>query len=129
MQCAFLDYIIYTNCMKTTKEKLIRLVITYFIAMLYPLYKWISSKSLVKVSDACIIMGMIVTAFGLINGLGRLGAFDASIFLIKKNFQNYNKTYDVYLEDIKEKKKGSFNYPLYLGILLIITAVVTFLFC
>lgn len=107
------------------KEHLKRLAIIYVIAMIYPIFKGIKENSLMPVSDSTFIMSLTLLIFGLLSHVGRLGAFDSTIYIFKRNFKHYEKTYDVYLEDIKEKKKDSFNYPLFLGILLLITAIVT----
>lgn len=110
------------------KEFIKRLIITYFVAMIYPVFKGVTEHSLLPITDSTFIMSLILLAFGLINNIGRLGAFDSTIYMFKRNFQHYDKSYQVYLADVKEKKKDSFNYPLFLGILLLITSIVVNLF-
>lgn len=110
------------------KNQIKRLFIIYFIALIYPFFKGIKENSLLPITDSLFLMSMIVLLFGIMGHVGRLGTFDPAIYIFKKNLQRYNKSYEVYLEDVKEKKKDSFNYPLYLGILLLITSIIINLF-
>lgn len=114
------------------KFKLSSFIASTIISFAYPIIKVFSieNNKLTVFSDSCFIVGLLFTIFGIFNSLYLHGDFDITTFIARKSFlKQKNETYSEYKENLKEKREGSFNYPLFNGILLIIIAIITSLFC
>ena len=92
------------------------------IAFAYPIAKAIrSEKTMLVFSDACTLLGLAFIVVGIVNSLFLHGDFDISGYVANRAMKN-KKDFDVYMEEQEEKRKESFNYPLFSGILLLIAA-------
>lgn len=112
--------------MKINKDVLIRFVLLLIFTTVYPIYKYISGKSILMLCDAFTLEGLILLTFGLVRSLFNSGVYTPASYIAQKKFFNYNKSYDVYKEDRKHIK--TFNYALYLGLIDVIVSFIISLF-
>ena len=93
-------------------------------AILYPVYAYVSSEQkLLKCMDALTIMGLVFLILGVIFSLMRHGDFDIAEYVTRRTVQKGDiKPYAAFKEDKQEKRKDSFNYPFFTGIVLLLAA-------
>lgn len=114
--------------MKLKNIKIKNLLIDLFIIMLYPIVKAIvSNKHLLVFSDTCVIFGLVLLIIGVINSFFLHGDLDITGFIASRALKN-NVTYEEYMTDQEEKRKDSFNYPLFISFILLILGYLTALF-
>ncbi len=104
--------------MKLKNIRLTNVIIVSMFILTYPLLKSLTSegnKALIFL-DAMTITSLGMVIFGVIYNLYLKGDFDASKFVIQRNLFRKNTTYETYSANEQEKRKDSFNYPLFLGI-------------
>lgn len=114
--------------LKRFKNINIRVLISHLIVTLaYPAVKAYVSESsrLLVFTDAVTIIAYILIIGGIVYSLYLHGDFDISGFFLKRGAKSdENKNFDAYMTDRKEKREAAFNYPLFLGIVYLIAAVV-----
>lgn len=101
--------------------------IQYFIGNLsfglsYPIVKTALSENKALVfSDSCFIMCLMFLFFAIINAMVLSGDFDIVGFTAKRRFPQYKElSFISYKEEMKTKRKDSFNYPFVVSICLLI---------
>ena len=105
------------------------LLINLLIALAYPIIKFFSSSNrLLAFSDACVIIGLFLVIVGMANWLFLKGDFDITAYIAERSLKKENRDFDVYMEDQKEKRKDSFNYPLLCAVILLLISYLTSLF-
>ncbi|MBQ6527736.1 MAG: DUF3899 domain-containing protein [Clostridia bacterium] len=73
--------------------------------------------------DALTIMGLVFLILGVIFSLMRHGDFDIAEYVTRRTVQKGDiKPYAAFKEDKQEKRKDSFNYPFFTGIVLLLAA-------
>ena len=112
---------------KLNKENIKSLSIGLMIAFVYPLVKsYISINHMGAFSDSCLIIGLIMSLIGVFNSLRLHGDYDITTFITRWTvFKNKNQTFDEYVNNKNKDREGIINYPLYIGIILIIISVIT----
>lgn len=110
--------------------KLNNFVTNFIICIIYPIIKTIiSDNKLIVLSDSLFIMSLIYIVFGVINSLILHGDFDITNYIIRRTSKaNSNLTFDKFSKDIKDERKGSFNYPLFIGIFVLIISYIIAIF-
>ena len=104
--------------MKLKNIRLTNVIIVSMFILTYPLLKSLTSegnKALIFL-DAMTITSLGMVIFGVIYNLYLKGDLDASKFIIQRNLFKKNVSYETYAANEEEKRKDSFNYPLFLGI-------------
>ena len=80
-------------------------------------------------SDSLFIMSLIYIVYGVVNSLILHGDFDITNFVLKRTDKaNSNLTYDKFTKDKIDERKGSFNYPLFVGIITFILSYIIAIF-
>ena len=114
---------------KKIKNINLRVLISHLIVTLaYPAVKAYTTegRKLLVFTDAITIIAYILLIGGIIYSLYLHGDFDISSFLLKRGVKKEDKqSYEAYMADRKEKREEAFNYPLFLGIVYILFAIVT----
>ena len=89
------------------------------LAMIYPvLAGLLAEKKLLKFIDALTITGLVLLIVGVVLSLLRHGDFDIIEYVTRRSVQKGDiKPFQAFREDKEEKRKDSFNYPLFLGII------------
>ena len=83
------------------------------IALIYPLIRGISSENhLLVFSDTCLIIGMFVLIYAVINSLFLHGDYDITAYVANRTFNKDRDDYEEFVKEQEEKRKDSFNYPL-----------------
>ena len=102
------------------------LIVHLIITLAYPAVKAFISEynRLLIFTDAMTIVACILLIGGIVYALVLRGDFDISGFLFKRGTQKENKqSFQAYLADLYEKREEAFNYPLFLGIIYLIAAI------
>ena len=97
------------------------------VTLLYPVFRAIIAEDhkLLLFTDAITIIGLVMIAGGVFYALFLHGDFDISSYLMKRGMQKEPKeTFRTYLMNVYEKREGAFNYPLFLGVLYLLAAVI-----
>jgi len=115
--------------MNIKKIKPKNLILNSFICFLYPLIKLLIKNSLVAFSDSCFILGLILTLFGVFNSLILHGDFDIASYIAAKTIGKNKQEYQSFKLEAQEKRKDSVNYPLIIGILMLLISYISALFC
>ena len=106
----------------------LRPFLTYLIsASLYPLYAYLSAEShaLLKLIDALTITGLVFLIIGIILSLVYHGDFDITEYVAKRSLSKGNiKSFEAFSSDKKEGTAGKFNYPLFLGLIMIVVSAI-----
>lgn len=109
--------------------KLSSFIPNLIVALCYPIIKTCISKNKFLVfSDSCFIVGALFCLFGVFNLLYLSGDFDITTYIASKFIAKDKRSFEVYESDASEKRKDSFNYPLLVGIILVIISFITTLF-
>lgn len=140
--------ITYNIVMKFKNIKVKNLIVSVLVSFVYPITKSIiSNNRLLVFSDTCLIIGLISLVIGLMNSLYLHGDFDITnyiahtlvtregnnlaSFLTRKNnllgtaTKSEREDLVLFVENQKNKRKDSFNYPLFCSILLLIMSYIT----
>jgi len=101
------------------------------LCIIYPLVRaYVSENKLYVLSNTLCIMSLVFVIFGMINLLILKGDFDITSFIAKRSLsKNTNLTYEKYTKDKESERKGSFNYPLLVGIIVFIISYIISNFC
>lgn len=97
----------------------------------YPLIKTIITKDnkLLTLSDTLLIMAFVFIIAGVINSFVLHGDLDITSFVAKRiSSKNANLSYDKFKKDKENERKGSFNYPLFVGIISIFISYIIAIF-
>ena len=70
------------------------------------------------------IIALILVIIGVIYSQFIHGDYDISGFFIRKGVKKEEKNFAAFEADMKEKREAVFNYPLFLGLVYLIVAVV-----
>ena len=108
----------YNEDMKLKNIRLTNVIIVSMFILTYPLLKSLTSegnKALIFL-DAMTITSLGMVIFGVIYNLYLKGDLDASKFIIQRNLLKKKVSYETYSANEEEKRKDSFNYPLFMGI-------------
>ena len=134
--------------MKFRNIKIKNLMVSILVSFAYPITKSLISKNrLLVFSDTCLIIGLFSLVLGLMNLLYLHGDFDitnyiahtlitregnnlASFLTRKNNLLGTATTSEradlvSFIEKQKNKRKDSFNYPLFCSIILLIMSYIT----
>lgn len=111
---------------KLTSENIKSLSIGLMIVLLYPLTKaYTSVNHIGAFSDSCLIIGLIMSLIGVFNSLRLHGDYDITTFITRWTvFKNKELTFDEYVNEKNKNREGIINYPLYIGIILIIFSII-----
>ncbi len=87
--------------------------------LVYPFGKAVISEHKALVfSDSLFIISLIFIIFGVIHNLYLKGNFDNTMFVLRRFINSgVNETYEQFSKENSKRKKDSFNYPLFTGIL------------
>lgn len=96
------------------------------ICIIYPIIKTIvSSNKLLVLSDTLFIMSMVFIIAGIVTSFILHGDFDVTSFIARRSFgRESNLTFDKFIKDKQNERKGSFNYPLFVGIIVFIISYI-----
>ena len=117
---------------KFSSFKFSSLIANLIIGLAYPIIKSCIAErnKLIVFSDTCLIIAGGFIIFGVFTSLYLHGDFDVTTYIAGRTFKkNRNQTYEKYKKDKDYERKGSFNYPLLTGIILLLTSFITSLFC
>ena len=108
-------------------------MISHIIVTLgYPAVKAFISKSknLLIFTDALAIVAIVLLIGGILYAMVLHGDFDISGFVFKRGQrEEVKQSFAEYMNEIKERRKESFNYPLFLSIVyLMIAALIAYCF-
>ncbi len=104
----------------------------FIISILYPVARYFTAeeKNMVAALDALTIIGMMGILIGIINNLYLHGDFDITRYFLSQKLNNQRVSFSKYIADERAKEKDSFNYPLFVGILLVVISLIgAELFC
>lgn len=106
--------------------KIRQLITSLLVSLMYPVARAVTSKNpLVAFSDSALIIGLIGIILGVFtNGVLR-GDYDITSFIANKRKFNNEISFAEYEVRQKEKRKDSFNYPLFIGILFLLLSFIT----
>lgn len=107
------------------------LLIHLGIAFLFPVYKYVSStdSKLLYLINAATIVGMVFFVIGILYSFLLHGDLDVTEYFALTALKKNNKPYDAFKKDKKEQREGRFNYPLLVGVLMvIISAILTLIY-
>ena len=113
--------------MKFKNIKIRELITALLVSFLYPVARAVTSKNpLVAFSDSTFIIGLLGILFGVFTASVLHGDYDLTSYLAhRKKLQNNEIDFATYEAEQKEKRKDSFNYPLFIGILFLILSFIT----
>ena len=113
--------------MKIKNIKIGTLLISILVFLIYPIARAIKSPNhLLAFSDSTLIIGAIAIIIGVFNSAVLHGDYDiASYMAHKRKFVESDIDYQTYYAQRKEKRKDSFNYPLFIGIIFIILSIIS----
>lgn len=107
-------------------------IANFSFAISYPIIKTIvtDGNKMVIFSDTILIMALVFIIVGVIYSFVLHGDLDITSFVAKRTLsRNSNLSYEKFTEDNKNKRKGSFNYPIFVGIVCIIISYIVSIFC
>ena len=119
--------------LKHLRKIRLRPLISHIIVTLgYPAVKAFISESnrLLIFTDALTIVAIVLLIGGILYALVLHGDFDISGFVFKRGRrEEVKQSFAEYMNEIKERRKEAFNYPLFLSIVyLIIAAIIAYCF-
>ena len=103
--------------------KLSALLIQLFIALCYPAFCAYRAETnrFLAFSNALFIISLLLLLVGVIYSFVLHGDFDLSAYYLRRGLRPETmKDYAEYKQDREEARAGDFNYPLFLGIVLIL---------
>ena len=105
--------------------KISTLIIHLCLTLAYPIIKVVSSESnkLLIFTDSITIIAFLLIILGIFYSMSLKGDFDRTKYILYKIFAKINKKPEAFLDDEKQKREVSFNYPLFLGIIYLATAI------
>lgn len=111
---------------KLSNFRLSSFIGNFIICIIYPIVKTIvSDNKLLVLSDTLFIMSLVFIIGGIINSLILHGDFDITSFIARRSLsKDSNLTFEKYKKDKQDERKGSFNYPLLVGIIVLIISYI-----
>lgn len=106
--------------------KLKNFILNFCICIAYPVVKAIKAdnKTLV-LSDTLFIMSLVFIVAGIVTSFVLHGDFDITSFIARRSFKHdADFTYEKYKKEKQDERKGSFNYPLLVGIIVFIISYI-----
>lgn len=102
------------------------LIIHVIITLAYPVIKVSisSANKLLIFTDTLTIISFLLIILGIFYSMSLKGDFDRTKYIINKTFTKINKEPAAFLDDEKQKREASFNYPLFLGIIYLAIAII-----
>lgn len=116
------------------------LITHLIITLVYPLAAALRAEQnrLLVFTDAMTIVSLLLIIVGIIYSLVLHGDFDVSNYYLQHSGRSIARRFAVrrsaqmqqeediakYISDAREKREGAFNYPLFLGIVYLLAAVV-----
>ena len=112
--------------MKLKNIKPTNVIIISMFVLTYPILKALtsSSRKLLVFLDSLTITSLMMLAAGVIYHLYLKGDFDSFRYVLVRNVARKDVTYDTYLANLEEKRKDSFNYPLFLGLFYLVASYI-----
>ena len=94
------------------------------VSLIWPVVKAIISENhLVAFCDSLTIIGLIAIIFGVFTSAVLHGDYDIAAYLARRRkYKNSEMDFDTYVRMQEEIRKDSFNYPLLIGIIFLVTA-------
>ena len=119
---------------KLKKIKPTTLITQMIITLAYPVVRafTVSHNRLLFFTDLLTIVGMLLLIVGIIYDLVLHGYFDISGYYLRRGFRSFSRhgvelndkqTINEYLQEAKDRREDSFNYPLFLGIVYVLVSV------
>ncbi|MBO4218962.1 MAG: DUF3899 domain-containing protein [Erysipelotrichaceae bacterium] len=110
--------------MKLKNVNFTSIIIVSMFVLCYPFLKALTSQSnrLLVFLDALTINSLLMVLFGMIYHLHLKGDFDATAYFIHNSSSKQHISYDDFCAQRQEKRKGSFNYPLFLGLFYLVVS-------
>ena len=113
--------------MKFRNLDLKKLIAYLFVAMAYPVLSCVSSADnrLLRLINGMTICALVFIILGMFNLLVLHGDFDITAFVATRFFyRDKAKNYEAYKSDRDDDRKQGFNYPLFVGLLMLIASVI-----
>ena len=100
------------------------------IALAYPIMKTsLSEKKALVFSDTVLLIALFLIIIGVLYHLYLKGDFDAIRYRTEASMsRRYDLPYERYKEEVEEKRKDSFNYPLLCAFVMILLSFIVSLF-
>lgn len=113
------------------KPKLKNSIISILIGISYPAVKYFTSNTnkMLVFLDSLTIIGLLYLLGGIIVSIAFHGDLDALVFRAKHPKISDNSSFETYKLNKKKERENSFNYPLFEGILFIVSAYLLATFC
>ena len=112
--------------------KPVPMIVTVIVTLFYPVLKTLISKSnrLVICSDTLLIISLFLLVFGVLFSFVLKGDLDITRFVFRRGMSDNRKSFGEYKKDRDDEHRGSFNYPLFLGICyLAVSIFIAYVFC
>lgn len=105
------------------------LIVQLIITLLYPISKTVISayNRLLIFTDTLTIIAALLLIAGVLYALYLHGDFDISSFLFRRGIQRdqaRRQSFETFKANRREERENSFNYPLFLGLVYVIVALV-----
>ena len=112
--------------MKFKNIKISTLLLNILVAAAYPLLKtYISSSNRMLIFTDCLtIMSFIMIVLGIFYSFYLKGDFDVTSYVMNRSVNKGTKPVQAYLADSKKTREESFNYPLFVGLLFLLTSLI-----
>lgn len=116
--------------------KLKYFILTILLAITYPIIKaFISNNKILVFSDTCFIIGLLLLLPGIFSWLSLHGDFDLTSYIAARSilrkkadsFEEYG-SYEKYVESKNKQREERFNYPLFVGIIMLIISIIFSIF-
>ena len=96
------------------------------IVLIYPVVRGLTAENhLLAFSDTCLVIGMFVLIFAVVNSLFLHGDYDITGYVANRTFNKDMEDYETYKKEQEEKRKSSFNYPLLSAITLFVLSYIS----
>lgn len=80
-------------------------------------------------SDTLFITSLVLLLLGVLFTFSRFGDFDITRYVFRRGVDKNTKSYDEYKKDREYQRSETFNYPLFFGLIYLLTAGIIALFC
>lgn len=98
----------------------------FIVSMFYPLLRLVTGgeKGPIACLDAMTVLGLMGVLIGIINNLYLHGDFDITRYFMLQKLNKSKVPFDKFIADERAKEKGSFNYPLLIGLLFLVISFI-----
>ena len=115
--------------MKLKNLRLTGLLLCLAVGLIWPAIKYFTAEGakLVAVLDAATVSGLVLVAAGIIWSAVQHGDYDVTEYNLMRVRQRHNpnmKSFEAYKADRQQEREGSFNYPLFVGLLMLAISAV-----